>query len=277
MIHWGCQHGLPHLDPQADVSTIWSVGPWTSREELRDLYHQVYKLRRLPGSPLCRPEQVHELTRDVVASLKNCLWGRGGKQPRGCKEPEPADTCPSQDRTPQRMRWDILAERELAEAREAHQWVLAAATVLEETIERLSQSTTRCRAGPCAPSQSHSRWRRRSWGQSKRCCRALLEDSQTPSPAYSPPCWGPEVLKDQEVESPYLEFNLGSPPELGPDVEHFFQEQASRQGEDGGSALPKNPRQKIMRGGLNGGDRWLWHPLGGGNCWRFQKSMMSRN
>ena len=76
--------------------------------------------------------------RDVVASLKNHLWWRGGKQPRECKEPEPADTHPSQDRTPWRMRWDILAKRELAEAREAHQWVLANAAALEERIERLS-------------------------------------------------------------------------------------------------------------------------------------------
>ena len=52
------------------------------------------------------------------------------------------------------MRWDTLAKRELGEAREAHWWVLVAATVLEERIERLSQSTTRSRADSCVPSQS---------------------------------------------------------------------------------------------------------------------------
>ena len=45
--HW---HGLPKLDPQADISAVWLVGPQTSKEEFRDLYYQVYKLRRLPGS-----------------------------------------------------------------------------------------------------------------------------------------------------------------------------------------------------------------------------------
>ena len=27
MICWGCWHSLPKLDPQADVSAIWLVGP----------------------------------------------------------------------------------------------------------------------------------------------------------------------------------------------------------------------------------------------------------
>ena len=222
----GCQHGLPHLDPQVDISAIQSVG-------IQDLYHQVYKLRRLLGSLPCRPEQGCELTRDVVSSLKNCLRWRGGKQPRGHEEwePEPTDTPPSQDRVPQKMRQDTSAEREIVEAREAHCQVLAATAALER-IERLSQSTTRSRADSQVPSQSHNQQRRRSQGQSKRCCRALPEDSPTPSPTHSPPQWGPEALEDQEAELPYLEFNLGPPPELGPDVEHFFQEQASGQGDD---------------------------------------------
>ena len=235
MIHWGHQHGFPHLDPQMDIFAIQLVGYQSTREEIWDLYHLVHKLRRLPGSLSCRPEQVCELMRDVVSSLKNHLWQRGGKQPRGCKESEPVDTHPSWDRAPQRMRQDNSAERELAEVREAHQWVLATAAALEERVERLSQSTTRSRAGPCVPSQSHNRCRRRSWGQSKRHCRALPEDSPTPSPTYSPPWWDPEALEGQDAELLYLEIDLEPPPELGPDIEHFFQEQASRQGEDRGS------------------------------------------
>ena len=71
MIHQGHQHGLLYLDPQADVSAIQSVGHQSTREEIQDLYHQVYKFRRLLGSLPCGPEQVHELIRDVVSSLKN--------------------------------------------------------------------------------------------------------------------------------------------------------------------------------------------------------------
>ena len=267
MIHWGHQHGLPHLDPQADVSAIQSVGYQSTSEEIWDLYHQVYKLRRFLGSPLCWPEQVCKLTRDVVSSLKNHLQWRGGEQPSGCKEPEPADTHPSWDRAPQRMRQDVLARRELAEAREAHWWVLATTTALEERIERLSWSTTRSMAGPHIPSQSHDRHRRRSWGQSKRHHRASSEDSPTPSPTYSPPWWGPEAPGDQEAESSHLEFDLGPPSELGPDVESFFQEQASGQGEDTGSGPSQEPlmedyeRWVEWRGQMIMTSTWWWELL----------------
>ena len=61
------------MDLQADVSAIQAVGPQTSREEIRDLYYEVYKLRRLPGSPPCGPEWKEELVGDVVSSLKGCL------------------------------------------------------------------------------------------------------------------------------------------------------------------------------------------------------------
>ena len=51
MICWGCKHGLPKLNPKADISAVQLVGPQTSKEESRALYYEVYKLRRLPGSP----------------------------------------------------------------------------------------------------------------------------------------------------------------------------------------------------------------------------------
>ena len=44
MICQGHQHHLLHLDPQVDISAVQAVGPRTSREEIRDLYYQVYKL-----------------------------------------------------------------------------------------------------------------------------------------------------------------------------------------------------------------------------------------
>ena len=66
---------------------------------------------------------------------------------------------------------------------------------------------------------------------------------------------GPEALEDQEAELPYLEFDLGPPPELGLDIEHFFQKQASVQGEDGGS----NPSQEPLAEDY---ERWVeWREL----------------
>ena len=54
LICHGCWHGLPRLDPKADVPVVKLMGYRISREEIGDLFHQVYMLKRLPGPPPCR-------------------------------------------------------------------------------------------------------------------------------------------------------------------------------------------------------------------------------
>ena len=142
-----------------------TVGPQTSREEIRNLYYQVYKLWRLPGSPLCGPEQAKELARNVVSSLKNCLRWRGGEPLRVLGEYKPAGAWPSCSKTPRRRRRDTSAKRDFTEAREAHWRALAA--ILEERIKRLSCSTTRGWQDTHTHSQSCNCWRRRSQGRTE--------------------------------------------------------------------------------------------------------------
>ena len=131
------------------------MGPQTSREEFSDLYFQVYKQRRLPGSPACWSEQMEELTAEVVSSLKDCLRWKEGKPLRGLEEPGLADIQPPRSKTPRRGRRGTSAERDLAEAREAHQRALATMAALEEKRERLSQSVANGQPDVCAHSQSH--------------------------------------------------------------------------------------------------------------------------
>ena len=57
LICCGCQHGLPMLDPKVDVPAIQLIGYQASREEIGDLFHWVYMLKRLPGPPLCGPNE----------------------------------------------------------------------------------------------------------------------------------------------------------------------------------------------------------------------------
>ena len=192
-----------------------------------------------------------------------------GKQPRGHEESELADICPSGDKTSQRVRQGTLPKRELAEEREAHWQALVAAIALEERIGGLSWSITRSRPDTHAHSQSCNWWRRRSWGQSRRCCRALPEDN----PSFLPcivPLSGAQTLEDQEAELPFLEFDLGLPPELGTDVEHFFQELATMPRGDVGSNPSQESWQKTMKCGSSGGDVQLIHLIGGKSWWRFQ-------
>ena len=171
MICWGHQQGLPKLDPQAYVSTIQLVGPQTSKEGFRHLYYQVYKLRRLPGSPPWGPEWMEKLATEIVSSLKDCLRWKGGKPLQGLQEPGLADVQPPRSKTSRRGRRDTSTERDLAEAREAHWKALATVAALKEEIERLSWSLTWGWLDICAHSWSWECQRRRSQGWNRRCYR----------------------------------------------------------------------------------------------------------
>ena len=266
MIPWGHQHGLPKLDPQVDISAIQSVGPQTSREEFRDLYYQMYKHKRLPGSPPCWPEQMEELTANVVSSMKDCLRWKDGKPLWGSEKPGPADVQPSRSKTPRRGRRSTSTERDLAEVREVHQRALVTTATLEEKIERLSWSITQGWLDAHAHSQSCDCWRRRSQGWSRRCCRVGLEESPAPFSEYSPPQWGPESGEDGEAKLPLLDFNLEPLPELGPEVDHFLQELAGSLWEDDGSRSSPEPPviyQKSTKDGWPGKHRHMICLTGG--------------
>ena len=56
---------MPQLDPEVGVPTIKLVGPETSREELLEIYLEVYKLHRLPGSPPGEPA----ILKEVLAAI----------------------------------------------------------------------------------------------------------------------------------------------------------------------------------------------------------------
>ena len=178
MICPGCWHSLLHLEMQADVSAIQSIGSQASREEIQDLYYQVYKLRMLPRSLQCGLEWADTLERNIVSSLKNCLR---------CKEDElpgvAQATHPTWSRTQQGEMGGTSTEIQLAEARESHQEALATTIILEEEKEWLSQSITRQCPGTCTPSQSQHWQRRRYKGQSRRHHKALPESSLAHTPA----------------------------------------------------------------------------------------------
>ena len=73
--HW---QGFPGLDSEVDASTIQLVGYQMSREEIGDLYHQAYMLKRLPRPPPYEPKWAWEVMRDILSSLKDHLrWRRG--------------------------------------------------------------------------------------------------------------------------------------------------------------------------------------------------------
>ena len=80
IVHQGHQQKLPQLNLEAGIPTIQLVGPETSKEELQELYLEVYKLHRLPGSPPGEPALLEE----VLSSLEDHQGqeGEGHLQPQ---------------------------------------------------------------------------------------------------------------------------------------------------------------------------------------------------
>ena len=81
---------MPQLNPEAGIPAVELVGPETSREELLELYLEVYKLHRLPGSPLGELAVVEE----VLAAIPDQPQRRE-EAPQALAQPSPGDSYPS--------------------------------------------------------------------------------------------------------------------------------------------------------------------------------------
>ena len=177
--------------------------------------------------------------------------------------------CPAtQEQGPQRSRRGTSAERNLAEVREAHQRALATVATLEEKIERLSWSITRGQADACTHFWSHDHSR------SIRHCRVWPEESPALPSEYSSPQWDPGSGKDKEARLPFLDFDLELLLELGPEVNHFFQELTGSAGKMTETVPPHNLQGRSMRDGWPGKYRCMIH-LTGGQSWQRSLKWMT--
>ena len=77
------------------MPAIEQVGPETSREELLEIYLEVYKLHQLPGSPLGESAILEE----VLAAIPDQLQRRE-EAPQAQAQPSPGDFHPSRSRNP---------------------------------------------------------------------------------------------------------------------------------------------------------------------------------
>ena len=65
---------MPQLNPKVGIPTVELVGLETSRDKPLGIYLEVYKLHRLPGSPLGELAIVEE----VLANVPDCHQRGGG-------------------------------------------------------------------------------------------------------------------------------------------------------------------------------------------------------
>ena len=86
---------MPQLNPEAGIPAAQLVQPETSREELLDLYLEVYKLHRLPGFPPEEPAILQE-----VSSAIPCHSQEEEEIPDAQRQPSPIDLHPPWGRKP---------------------------------------------------------------------------------------------------------------------------------------------------------------------------------
>ena len=86
---------MPQLDPEVGIPTIQLVHLETGREELLDLYLEVYKLHRLPSSP---PGEL-AILKEVSSALPGHSLEEEGT-PDAQRQPNPKGFHPPQSRPP---------------------------------------------------------------------------------------------------------------------------------------------------------------------------------
>ena len=122
---------MPQLDPEVGIPTVQLVHPEVDREQLLELYLEVYKLHRLPGSPPGEPAILEE----ILSVLPHYPPEEKGS-PNIQKLVNPEGFHSPQNRLSLWEQEDSI-DRSLARVCEAHWKALLAMATLEEEIERL--------------------------------------------------------------------------------------------------------------------------------------------
>ena len=154
---------MPQLDPEVGIPAIHLVHPEIDREQLLELYLEVYKLHRLPSSPPGEPAILEE-----ISSILPChpLKEKGTPNVQRLLSPEGSHS--PQNRLSLRE-WEDSIDRSLARVCEAHQRALSTTAALEEEIERLhrkkahSSSERRCRDSYGSEERSRKKGREASF------------------------------------------------------------------------------------------------------------------
>ena len=81
---------MPQLNPEAGIPAVQLVQPETSREELLDIYLEVYKLHRLPHSP---PGEL-AILEEVSTTIPGHSWEKE-ETPNAQRQPSHKDFHPS--------------------------------------------------------------------------------------------------------------------------------------------------------------------------------------
>ena len=189
------------------------------REKLLDLYLEVYKLHRLPGSP---PGEL-AILKEVLSALP-CHSPEEKGTPDAQRQPNPEDFHPPWSR-PSQWERESLLDRSLARVCKVHRKVLLTTMTLEEEIERLHRM--KARSGPeRSPRDSQGPEERRR----KRQCQVSFSSQPTVSQSADP-----------DMPSGRTESKSRDSVQLKPEVASFLQGSSEMPEEEDEEMLPEPP------------------------------------
>ena len=86
---------MPQLNPEVGTPAIQLVGPDTTKEELMEIYLEVYKLHRLPGSP---PGEL-AIWEEIMAKVLDNPHGEEDQMHEAAPQSNPRGSHSSRSRT----------------------------------------------------------------------------------------------------------------------------------------------------------------------------------
>ena len=215
---------MPRLDPEVGIPAIQLVNLEIDREQLLELYLEVYKLHRLPGSPPGEPAILEE-----ISSVLPCHPPEEKGTPDAQRLPSPKGFHLPRNR-PSLWEWEDSIDRSLARVCEAHWKALLTVATLEEEIERLHRKKA----------FSSTEWRRRdSYRSEERRRKRQCEASFCSQPTASR-CTNPDTPSGR-TESEAGDSDLGEPPQLQAEVASFLQGLSEMPEEENKEMSPEQP------------------------------------
>ena len=211
---------MPQLDPEVGIPAIQLVHLEIDREQLLELYLEVYKLHWLPSSPPGEPGILKE-----ISSVLPChpLVEKG--TPNAQRLPSTEGFHSPQNRL-SLQEWEDLIDRSLARVHEVHQKALSTAVTLEKEIKRLHRKKA------C----SSPKWRcRDSYGSEERRRKRQLQVSLSSQCTVSQSA-DPDMPSGR-TGSEGGDSDLGEPPQLKAEVASFLQ---------GSSKMPEDKDEEVL-------------------------------
>ena len=188
------------------IPAVQLVHPEIDREQLLELYLEVYKLHRLPGSP---PGEL-AILEEISSAFPSHSPAEMGT-PNAQRLPSPKGFHSPQNRPSQQEQEDSI-ERSLARVAKAHWKALLTAVTLEEEIERLHRKKT-CSSPKwrCGDSYRSEKRRRKMQHEVNFCSQPTASQSANPD------------MPSGGTGSEGGDSDLGEPPQLQAEVASFLQ------------------------------------------------------